>query len=47
MKRWARIADGVVVNVVEAGSKPAGNWVEVSGPFGPGDLYDGANFSHP
>ena len=46
MTRWALIQNGVVANVVEAGAKPPGSWVEVTGAFGPGDFYDGQTFTH-
>lgn len=45
--RYALIQSGRVATVVEQGSVPeiAGEWVAVSGAYGPGDLYSGGAFS--
>ena len=47
MARYALIQGGIVANVVEQASAPTipGQWVEVTGGFGPGDLYSGGVFS--
>lgn len=47
MKRWALIAGTTIQTVVECADAPAapGAWVEVTGPFGPGDFYDGGTFT--
>jgi hypothetical protein len=41
MTRYALIQSGVIAAVVEQGSAPTigGEWVEVTGAFGPGDTY--------
>ena len=48
MSRFALIEGGIVANVVEQDSPPTipGEWVEC-GAAGPGDLYDGNNFTRP
>jgi hypothetical protein len=47
MTRYALIQGGVIAAVVEQGSAPTvtGQWVEVTGAFGPGDTYNGVVFS--
>lgn len=45
--RWALIRAGAINTVVEQDDAPEleGHWVEVVGVYGPGDLYDGEDFS--
>lgn len=47
MKRYALIQGGIVDNVVEQAESTTigGEWVAVTGAFGPGDLYSGGVFS--
>jgi hypothetical protein len=47
MKRYALISGGKVATIVEQDSTPTigGQWVEVTGAFGPGDSYNGSAFA--
>jgi hypothetical protein len=51
MNRFALVAGGSVVNIVESPGKPSvdlgGEWLICGNSVGPGDLYDGTSFSKP
>lgn len=47
MNRYALIQNGKIANVVEQDSTPTieGQWIEVVGAYGPGDIYSNGVFS--